>query len=164
MEVVEEPPADKRACNSQDFRPSTSGGSSVQAQANGTTGRENTDADMDTSSSASPPSSHSDAEQEREEDEDYGSFSAVLTELCEVLSFCTEDSLSSVMADVLSQVLVKLAKNESNGSECEEVDSAYVTQVPLGVLRLMLMRLVPCQNVYLSKMFYVLFHSRVMFA
>ncbi|KAF3565836.1 hypothetical protein DY000_02011632 [Brassica cretica] len=36
MEVVEEPPADKRASNSQDFRPSTSGGSSVQAQANGT--------------------------------------------------------------------------------------------------------------------------------
>ena len=36
MEVVEEPPADKRASNSQDFRPSTSCGSSVQAQANGT--------------------------------------------------------------------------------------------------------------------------------
>ncbi|KAF3536046.1 hypothetical protein F2Q69_00019753 [Brassica cretica] len=33
----EEPPADKRACNSQGFRPSTFGGSSVQAQANGTT-------------------------------------------------------------------------------------------------------------------------------
>ncbi|KAJ4895516.1 E3 ubiquitin-protein ligase UPL4 [Raphanus sativus] len=38
-----------------------------------------------------------------------------LTELCEVLSFCTEDSLSGVMADVLSRVLVKLAKDESNG-------------------------------------------------
>lgn len=133
MEVVGEPPADKRACNSQDF---TSGASSAQAQqANG-----NTDADMDTSSSASP-SSRSDGEQDREEEEeeesDYGSCDSDdedprrrvlqryqrgrstgdqlklkslasrlseendpslqltgLTELCEVLSFCTEDSLS----------------------------------------------------------------------
>ncbi|KAG2310305.1 hypothetical protein Bca52824_021862 [Brassica carinata] len=159
MEVVGEPPADKRACNSQDFRPSTSGGgSSAQAQANGTaSGHENTDADMDTSSSASP-SSRSDGEQDREEDSDYGSCDSDdadprrrvlqqyqrgrssgdqlklkslmsrlseendpslqltgLTELCEVLSFCTEDSLSGVMADVLSRVLVKLAKNESSG-------------------------------------------------
>ncbi|KAF3538720.1 hypothetical protein F2Q69_00018299 [Brassica cretica] len=151
MEVVGEPPADKRACNSQDF---TSGASSVQAQqANG-----NTDADMDTSSSASP-SSRSGGEQDREEEEeeDYGSCDSDdadprrrvlqryqrgrstgdqlklkslvtrlseendpslqltgLTELCEVLSFCTEDSLSSVMADLLSRVLVKLAKHESN--------------------------------------------------
>uniref|UniRef100_M4EJ94 HECT-type E3 ubiquitin transferase n=1 Tax=Brassica campestris TaxID=3711 RepID=M4EJ94_BRACM len=153
MEVVGEPPADKRACNSQDF---TSGASSAQAQqANG-----NTDADMDTSSSASP-SSRSDGEQDREEEEeeesDYGSCDSDdedprrrvlqryqrgrstgdqlklkslasrlseendpslqltgLTELCEVLSFCTEDSLSIVMADLLSRVLVKLAKHESN--------------------------------------------------
>ncbi|KAJ4911554.1 E3 ubiquitin-protein ligase UPL4 [Raphanus sativus] len=159
MEVVEEPPADKRACNSQDFRPSTSGGSSVQAQANGAAASGhggNGDADMDTSSSASP-SSRSDREEE--DSEDYGSCDdsddadprrrvlqqyqrgrssgdqmklkslmsrlseendpslqlTGLTELCEVLSFCTEDSLSSVMADILSRVLVKLAKDESNG-------------------------------------------------
>ncbi|KAJ4908887.1 E3 ubiquitin-protein ligase UPL4 [Raphanus sativus] len=38
-----------------------------------------------------------------------------LTELCEVLSFCTEDSFSPrVMADTLSRVLVKLANHESN--------------------------------------------------
>ncbi|XP_044482153.1 E3 ubiquitin-protein ligase UPL4 isoform X2 [Mangifera indica] len=37
-----------------------------------------------------------------------------LTELCEVLSFGTEDSLSSMMADSLSPVLVKLARHESN--------------------------------------------------
>lgn len=154
MEVVEELPADKRACNSQDFRPSTSG-SSVQAQANGTSsGHENVDGDMDTSSSASP-SSRSDEEQDK--DSDYGSCDSDeedprhrvlqdyqrgrsstdqgklksllsslsgetdpsgqlsgLTELCEVLSFCTEESLSSVMADMLSPVLVKLAKHENN--------------------------------------------------
>lgn len=37
-----------------------------------------------------------------------------LTELCEVLSFAMEDSLSSMMADSLSPVLVKLARLESN--------------------------------------------------
>lgn len=154
MEVVEELPADKRACNSQDFRPSTSG-SSVQAQVNGTSsGNENVDADMDTSSSASP-SSRSDGEQDK--DSDYGSCDSDdtdprhrvlqdyqrgrssgdqgklksllsslreetdpsgqltgLTELCEVLSFCTEESLSSSIADMLSPVLVKLSKHESN--------------------------------------------------
>ncbi|XP_054815351.1 E3 ubiquitin-protein ligase UPL4 isoform X2 [Prosopis cineraria] len=39
---------------------------------------------------------------------------AVLTELCEVLSFCTEGSLSSMTSDSLSPLLVKLAKHESN--------------------------------------------------
>ncbi|KAK1562419.1 hypothetical protein Q3G72_011634 [Acer saccharum] len=37
-----------------------------------------------------------------------------LTELCEVLSFGTEDSLSSMMVDSLSPVLVKLARYENN--------------------------------------------------
>ena len=165
MEDVEELPADKRACNSQDSRSSSSGGSSLQSQsqeaANGaSSGHETTDADMDTSSSDSP-SSHSDGEPEKEEeDTDYGSCDSDdeegedprhkalqdvqwgrssedqqklsslvtrlseevdpslqltgLTELCEVLSFCTEDSLSTVMADTLARVLVKLANHESN--------------------------------------------------
>ncbi|KAF9680312.1 hypothetical protein SADUNF_Sadunf06G0108100 [Salix dunnii] len=39
---------------------------------------------------------------------------AALTELCEVLSFCTEDSLSSTMADSLSPVLVMHSRHESN--------------------------------------------------
>jgi len=39
---------------------------------------------------------------------------AVLTELCEVLSFCTEGSLSSMTSDLLSPLLVKLAKDEKN--------------------------------------------------
>ncbi|XP_010543365.1 PREDICTED: E3 ubiquitin-protein ligase UPL4 [Tarenaya hassleriana] len=154
MEVVEDLPADKRACSSLEFRPSASG-SSVQAQANGTSsGNENHEADMDTSSSVSP-SSRSDGDPEK--DSEYGSCDSddaeprqrvlqeyqrsrssgdqgklkslllslsegtdpsaqlsALTELCEVLSFCTEDSLSSMMADMLSPVLVKLAKHESN--------------------------------------------------
>ncbi|KAL5742867.1 hypothetical protein ACOSP7_029599 [Xanthoceras sorbifolium] len=37
-----------------------------------------------------------------------------LNELCEVLSFGTEDSLSSMMVDSLSPTLVKLARHESN--------------------------------------------------
>ncbi|KAL1200108.1 E3 ubiquitin-protein ligase UPL4 [Cardamine amara subsp. amara] len=164
MEVVEELPADKRACNSQDFRPSSSG-SSVQAQVNGassSSGQENVDADMDTSSSASPSSrsdedGEADEDGEQDKDSDYGSCDSDdtdprhrvlqdyqrgrssgdqgklksllsslrdetdpslqltgLTELCEVLSFCTEESLSSSMADMLSPMLVKLAKHESN--------------------------------------------------
>ncbi|KAL6998251.1 E3 ubiquitin-protein ligase upl4 [Sarracenia purpurea var. burkii] len=39
---------------------------------------------------------------------------AALTELCELLSFCTDSSISSLMADSLSPILVKLAKHESN--------------------------------------------------
>ncbi|KAL0709011.1 hypothetical protein Bca4012_015989 [Brassica carinata] len=158
MEVVDdELPADKRACNSQDSRTSTSD-SSAQEAANGTSsGHENTDADMDTSSSDSP-STHSEKEEQEEEDSDYGTcddsddndprhqelqdiqygrssddqqkLSSLvarlteevdpslqltgLTELCEVLSFCTEDSFSTVLADALSVVLVKLANHESN--------------------------------------------------
>ncbi|KAK4281445.1 hypothetical protein QN277_012938 [Acacia crassicarpa] len=39
---------------------------------------------------------------------------ALLTELCEVLSFCTEGSLSSMTSGSLSPLLVKLAKHDSN--------------------------------------------------
>ncbi|KAL8149850.1 hypothetical protein AgCh_006752 [Apium graveolens] len=39
---------------------------------------------------------------------------AALTELCELLPFCTEDSLSSVMVQSLSPIVVKLSKYESN--------------------------------------------------
>lgn len=39
---------------------------------------------------------------------------AALTELCELLPFCTEDSLSSVMVLSLSPIVVKLSKHESN--------------------------------------------------
>ncbi|KAK7393587.1 hypothetical protein VNO78_22145 [Psophocarpus tetragonolobus] len=150
-EMVDELPADKRACSSLDFRPSSSN-SSVQTPMNSTV--EAHDHDMDTSSSASA-SSQSEGEPEKDSaygscdsddmeqhhntlheyhrrrlSNDHGKFKniisslsgqiepscqlAVLTELCEVLSFCTEGSLPSMTSDLLSPLLVKLAKNESN--------------------------------------------------
>ncbi|KAL9426451.1 hypothetical protein AB3S75_033269 [Citrus x aurantiifolia] len=48
------------------------------------------------------------------EDTDPSRHITSLTELCEVLSFAMEDSLSSMMADSLSPVLVKLARHETN--------------------------------------------------
>ncbi|OMO73502.1 E3 ubiquitin-protein ligase [Corchorus olitorius] len=154
-ETADELPADKRACSSLEFRPSSSNSSSIQTHLNSP--NSTPDADMETSSSASA-SSRSDGEHEKEEDSAYGSCDsdaeqqprhrmlrdyqrqrstgdhgklnnilsnlsedgngasgqlAALTELCEVLSFCNEDSLSSLMADSLSPILVKLARNES---------------------------------------------------
>ncbi|CAJ1968460.1 unnamed protein product [Sphenostylis stenocarpa] len=150
--MVDELPADKRACSSLDFRPSSSN-SSVQTHMNSIT--ETHDHEMDTSSSASA-SSQSEGEQEKDStygscdsddmehhhhstlyeyhrrrlSSDHGKFKniicslsertgpscqlAVLTELCEVLSFCTEGSLSSMTSDLLSPLLVKLAKDEKN--------------------------------------------------
>ncbi|XP_058771102.1 E3 ubiquitin-protein ligase UPL4 [Vicia villosa] len=153
-EMVDELPADKRACSSFDFRPSSST-ASVQTDINSTHSEvEPHDNDMDTSSSASA-SSRSEGEPEKDSaygscdsddmehyhsslheyhrrrlSSDHGKFKniisslsgqtepsgqlAVLTELCEVLSFCTEGSLSSMTSDLLSPLLVKLAKHESN--------------------------------------------------
>ncbi|CAL5207195.1 unnamed protein product [Lathyrus oleraceus] len=153
-EMVDELPADKRACSSFDFRPSSST-ASVQTDMNSTHSEvEPHDNDMDTSSSASA-SSRSEGEPEKDSaygscdsddmehyhsslheyhrrrlSSDHGKFKniisslsgqtepsgqlAVLTELCEVLSFCTEGSLSSMTSDLLSPLLVKLAKHESN--------------------------------------------------
>ncbi|KAM6569071.1 hypothetical protein CsatB_017056 [Cannabis sativa] len=153
-ETVEELPADKRACNSLEFRPSSSN-SSVQTHMNSTNSTAETgDHDMDTSSSASASSrsegepekdstygscDSDDAEQRHSELRDYqrrrssgdhGKFKrilsvlneetdesgqlVVLTELCEVLSFCTENSLSSMTADSLSPYLVRLSRHETN--------------------------------------------------
>ena len=158
-ETADELPADKRACSSLEFRPSSSNSSSIQTHLNSP--NSTPDADMDTSSSASA-SSRSDGEHEKEEDSAYGSCDSddaeqqprhrilrdyqrrrsssdhgklnnilsnlkeegnggsgqldALTELCEVLSFCNEDSLSSLMADSLSPILVKLVKNENNAN------------------------------------------------
>lgn len=155
-EIIDELPADKRACSSLEFRPSSSN-SSIQTNVNSTNSTPEThDADMDTSSSGSA-SSRSE-EEEHERDSAYGSCDsdeaiprqssslhnyqtqrslgdhgrlrsalssltegsepsgqlAALTELCEVLSFCTEDSLSSMMTDSLSPVLVRLSRHEDN--------------------------------------------------
>lgn len=153
-EMADELPADKRACSSLDFRPSSSN-ASIQIHTNLTHSMlETHDNDMDTSSSASA-SSRSEGEPEKDSaygscdsddmeqhhnslrgyhrqriSSDHGKFKkiisslseetepsaqlAVLTELCEVLSFCTEGSLSSMTSDSLSPLLVKLAKHESN--------------------------------------------------
>ena len=48
------------------------------------------------------------------EDHDESGQLAALTELCELLAFCTDSSLSGLMADSFSPVLVKLARHESN--------------------------------------------------
>ncbi|XP_062117154.1 E3 ubiquitin-protein ligase UPL4 isoform X2 [Humulus lupulus] len=153
-ETVEELPADKRVCNSLEFRPSSSN-SSVQTHMNSTNSTAETgEHDMDTSSSASASSrsegepekdstygscDSDDAEQRHSELRDYqrrrssgdhGKFKrilsvlseeteesgqlVVLTELCEVLSFCTENSLSSMTSDSLSPYLVRLSRHETN--------------------------------------------------
>lgn len=153
-EVDDELPADKRACSSLEFRPSSSN-SSAQTHMNSMNSTpENNDHDMDTTSSASA-SSRSEGEHEkdsaygscdsddadprhselqdyqrRRSSGDHGKFKrilsslseetdpsgqlAVLTELCEVLSFCTEDSLSGMTSDSLSPLLVRLARHETN--------------------------------------------------
>ncbi|KAI7997085.1 E3 ubiquitin-protein ligase UPL4 [Camellia lanceoleosa] len=154
VETVDEMPADKRACSSLEFKPSSSN-SSVQTPINSTNSTpEAHDGDMDTSSSSSGSfrseaedekdsaygSCDSDGEQRqnsllrdyqrRRSSGDHGKFKkvlsslsedleesailAALTELCELLSFCTDSSLSGLMADSLSPILVKLARHESN--------------------------------------------------
>ncbi|KAL7265164.1 hypothetical protein ACSBR1_003011 [Camellia fascicularis] len=151
-ETIDELPADKRACTSLEFRPSSSN-SSVQAPMNCTNLTTEVHGDMDTSSSYSG-SIHSEGEGEKDsaygscdsdgeqrqnalrdyqryrssgdhrkfkkvlssldqEGEESGTLAA-LTELCELLSFCADSSLSSLMADSVSPILVKLARHENN--------------------------------------------------
>lgn len=151
-ETIDELPADKRACTSLEFRPSSSN-SSVQAPMNYTNSTTEVHGDMDTSSSYSG-SIHSEGEGEKDsaygscdsdgeqrqnalpdyqryrssgdhrkfkkvlssldqEGEESGTLAA-LTELCELLSFCADSSLSSLMADSVSPILVKLARHENN--------------------------------------------------
>ncbi|WJZ93270.1 hypothetical protein VitviT2T_012223 [Vitis vinifera] len=165
-ESVEELPADKRACSSLEFRPSSSSNSPGQTHTNSPNlAPESQDGghdggEMDTSSSASGSVRSEEAEkdsaygscdsddladgelrfnrdilrdfQRRRSSGDQAKFKkilvtlteadevdvsgvlAALTELCEVLSFCTESSLSSLTVDSLAPVLVKHAKHESN--------------------------------------------------
>lgn len=152
-ETTDELPADKRACSSLEFRPSSSN-SSVQNQVASTHSTPETHISaMETSSS----SSTSQSEGEHDKDSTYGSCDSddpdlrhselcdfqrrrssgdharlkrilsslseesepsakltALTELCDVLNYCAEDSLSSLMADSFSPVLVELAKYQAN--------------------------------------------------
>ncbi|KAJ8899755.1 hypothetical protein K2173_019455 [Erythroxylum novogranatense] len=155
-DMVDELPADKRACNSLEFRPSSSN-SSVQTHIDSNADVHDTEThntEMDTSSSDSASSHSEEEEPEREsayescdseeadrrrrylenfhrhkssehgrlmralsnlnEASEPSEHLAALTELCEVLAFCSEDSLSNVMADSLSPVLVRLARHENN--------------------------------------------------
>ncbi|KAI9086360.1 hypothetical protein K1719_031814 [Acacia pycnantha] len=122
-DMVDELPADKRMCSSLDLRPSSS----------------NTSNQIHTNSTHSMPETQDDMEQQYSSlrgyhrqrlSSDHGKFKniisslseetepsaqlALLTELCEVLSFCTEGSLSSMTSGSLSPPLVKLAKHDSN--------------------------------------------------
>lgn len=151
-------PADKRACNSLEFRPSSSSGNPQPVVNSSSSALETHEGDMETSSSSASASGRSEGDGERDSpygscDSDdmndgdhrysglrefqrsrsYGDTSkftrllaslnneaetsgqlAALTELCELLSFCTEDSMSSALADQLAPALVKLAKRENN--------------------------------------------------
>ncbi|GLT72296.1 hypothetical protein SLA2020_442450 [Shorea laevis] len=119
-EMVDELPADKRACSSLDFRPSSSN-SSVQTHMNSSNSTHEThDNDMETSSSASA-SSRSEGEPER--DSAYGSCDSDDAEQRHInlrqyrdyqRQRSSEDSLSGMVSDSLSPLLVNLAKHESN--------------------------------------------------
>nr|XP_043609568.1 E3 ubiquitin-protein ligase UPL4 [Erigeron canadensis]XP_043609569.1 E3 ubiquitin-protein ligase UPL4 [Erigeron canadensis] len=148
----EELPADKRACSSLEFRPSSS--TSPVETTSTSTANQTPDQEMEESSSASDTHEDNnsaygscdsdemgDVEQRRNRREmadyqrqrlsgDQVKFKRVLSnlneqteeseqqdalrELCEILSFCTDSSLSSLMADSLSPILIKLAGHESN--------------------------------------------------
>lgn len=144
-EATEELPADKRACNSLEFRPSSSNSS---PQTPMSTAHEDQDTDMETSSSTSEsPRSEGDGEKESvygscdsdnstrdyyrnrlvsdqskfkkvlsslSEEVDESGQLALLTELCELLSFCSDSSLSSLMVDSYAPILIRLASHETN--------------------------------------------------
>ncbi|PRQ43454.1 putative aminoacyltransferase, E1 ubiquitin-activating enzyme [Rosa chinensis] len=152
-EIDDELPADKRACSSLEFRPSTSSSSQTPINSVSSTPERNDQnihdhADhMDTESEGGEPEKDSayDSCDEDEEDQrhsdlrdyqrrrasgDHGRFQTIisslseevdlsqhlvmLTELCEVLSFCTEDSLSGDTSNSLSPILVKLSRDETS--------------------------------------------------
>ncbi|XP_021751622.1 E3 ubiquitin-protein ligase UPL4-like isoform X2 [Chenopodium quinoa] len=160
IEMAEDLPADKRACSSLEFRPSSSTVTPETIVNATSTAFEMRVGDMETSSSsAASASGHSEGDGERDspygscdsddmEDDDDDRYSslrelqrsrsqsdsakfdgivsclsndaepsgqlAALTELCELLSFCTEDSISSLIADRFTSALVKLAKHENS--------------------------------------------------
>ncbi|EPS57593.1 hypothetical protein M569_17224, partial [Genlisea aurea] len=143
-ESVDALPADKRACSSLEFRPSSS---NSPAQMSMNSAMESHDADMETSCSTST-STRSEGDGEREST--YGSCDsgssmhdyyryrssgehsklkkllsslggeeeesrqlALLTELCESLTFFYDSSLSSLLIDSFSPILVTLARHSN---------------------------------------------------
>lgn len=148
-EIDDELPADKRACSSLEFRPSTSSSSQTPMNSMNSTSENNDHMDTESSdhSEGGEPEKDSayDSCDDSEEDQrhsdlrdyqrrrasgDHGKFQTILsslseevdlsqqlvmlTELCEVLSFCTEDSLSGDTPNLLSPILVKLARDETS--------------------------------------------------
>ncbi|KAL2481452.1 E3 ubiquitin-protein ligase UPL4 [Abeliophyllum distichum] len=144
IEAVEELPVDKRACSSSEFRPSASTSSSqtpicstpevdVETDTMSWTSRSTRSEKNGEKESAHDPyvSSYSVRgyyrPQSRDDQSQYDKILsnlceevddcmqlACLTELCELLSFATDGSLSSLMVDSLSPILVKLTRHESN--------------------------------------------------
>ncbi|CAK9164785.1 unnamed protein product [Ilex paraguariensis] len=142
-ETGDELPADKRACSSLD-RPSSSNSSvQTPMNSRNSVGDNDADTSSSSSGSASENEGEKDSAygscdssinfrdyQRRrsfvdhsklrrvlsslsEEGDESGQLAA-LTELCELLSFCTDSSLSGLNADSLSPTLVKLARHDSN--------------------------------------------------
>lgn len=135
-ETVDELPADKRACSSLGDRPSSSVSpvrtidstheDQMETSSSSTDGegeRDSASGSCDSGNSYKDfyrPGSFSDhskfnqilsiLSKSQEECEQLDT----LTELCELLSFCTDLSISGLMTDSFSPILVRLARQESN--------------------------------------------------
>ncbi|KAJ8532872.1 hypothetical protein K7X08_015761 [Anisodus acutangulus] len=143
-EAVDELPADKRACSSStEFRPSTSNSVVHTTMSSIQESHHDADVDTSSSSTSGSSEGEKDsAYGSCESDNSYrdyyrrqslgnqGKFKGVLsslskesdesvllialTELCELLSFSPDSSMSNLMADSYSPFLVRLARHESN--------------------------------------------------
>ncbi|XP_060201629.1 E3 ubiquitin-protein ligase UPL4 [Lycium barbarum] len=143
-EAADELPADKRACSSStEFRPSTSNSVVHTTMSSIQESHHDTDVDTSSSSTSGSSEGEKDsAYGSCESDNSYrdyyrrqslgnqGKFKGVLsslskesdesvllialTELCELLSFSPDSSMSNSMADSYSPILVRLARHESN--------------------------------------------------
>ncbi|KAH7656854.1 E3 ubiquitin-protein ligase TRIP12 protein [Dioscorea alata] len=118
-------PADKRPCSSSDFHPGTSSSEPPadcdMEQDPSTSGSDEDDDHGGYGSDDDPNYASRNAENRtrlegivpRLGDADFGAVLAVLTELCEVLSFCMEDTLSRPAMEGLVAALVRLAGTEA---------------------------------------------------
>lgn len=143
-ENVDELPADKRPCSSTNDRPSTSNSvipttmSSIHESHHGDIDTSSSSSSTSGSSEGEKDSAYGSYESDntyrdyyrqqlmgnqskfngvleslRKESEE-SALLAALTELCDLLSFSPDSSMSNVMADLFSPVLVRLARYESN--------------------------------------------------
>lgn len=143
-ENVDELPADKRPCSSTEFRPSSSNSvihttmSSIHESHHGDIDTSSSSSSTSGSSEGEKDSAYGSCESDNSYREYYrrqlmgnqGKFKGVLsslsneseesallaalTELCDLLSFSPDSSMSNIMADSFSPVLVRLARYESN--------------------------------------------------